>query len=1223
MASFALRAHAIGEAAQTFTVDARLYSDVAATTPLLDASTLLKVQILTQDQTCILYEESQTVNTVGSDGYFTIQVGSVTGAAKRGGNDSGNAMATVFSNTAVGVPGKLISNSSGCSYSAAAGDERFIRVQVTPSSDGITRLLTPNMALDSVPSALVAERAESVQGLLPNQLLQVGTGDLTQLNLQSVFATGNATKLNTLLSIPPANYLRVDSNNGTMPLPTLSAPTAPSAGELWYDSGVLKFYDGSNIQTLGVSGAGITSLGVGTGLTPAGTISASGTTLAVDVGTAVGQIVQVAAGGKLPTLDGSNLTNLNGTAMHSGTIGGSTAIATSGNIQTSNDVTAKRLFAQDSGVNYVGLQAPTTVTNTYSLTLPSAQGSANTILLNDGAGNLSWVSQSTGSLTSLIGTGPINITGTASVPIVGITKADTTHDGYLALADWNTFNGKLSTALASAKIWVGGAGGVAAPQTPSGDVSLTNAGAFTVTGVIGKTVSAVPTTSGQVLRYDGASWTPNFVAMTDLRSTVTGTNQFASSCTSSQTLTYNSVGDVMSCQNITIGASNFSAQATNTFLAAPNGSTGAPTFRTIASADLPSGIATAGTYTAVTVDTYGRVTAGTNPTTLSGFGITDAIKNGGQTGAVTAGPSDANSLTLQTSGSSRVTISTAGNVGIATSSPNTTLDLNGALSVRGMATAPAISPAGQGRIYFDSATNTFQVSQNNAAFTPLATVGAAQTFTSDITMSGSGTGLNVTTNETVGGTLGVSGLTTLSGGATVAANQALSMASGTGQFSQTYSGTSTAHTITGTVSGNLMDLTSTSNAAVSGDRALNIAVSGVNPSSVTRYGVYSDVVATGPSSTNVGGYFSASGASNNYGLIVANGNVGIGTTTPSVALDVNGGIRPGSSTVVTTCNATTEGTQRYNYTTHGVEFCNGTSWTIMQVGTCSQYSPTFSFNNLTNQSTSTLVTSNIIQITGLNCVVPVQISGAGSPMFRICQDAACATVIQSWTSSPASIQVNQYLQVEQTTPAAGGASYSANVIIGGGASVWSAGTTGSCAGLPSTPPPIGTVCADGTVYAGTSPDGGVPMFTTRCDYNLSWNGVTCAGSALTLAWDNYTGTYTATSKTSAVTGQANTIALAGFTTGGGYADAPYTAAQDCNSMSTSGITQGSGNWYLPSKNELAVLYTNATSIGNFTTNNYWSSSEYNNSYAWTQTFSTGIQTNYGKFNAYYVRCVRR
>lgn len=41
--------------------------------------------------------------------------------------------------------------------------------------------------------------------------------------------------------------------------------------------------------------------------------------------------------------------------------------------------------------------------------------------------------------------------------------------------------------------------------------------------------------------------------------------------------------------------------------------------------NLKSGIVTAGTYFKTTVDTYGRVTAGTNPTTLSGFGITDGV----------------------------------------------------------------------------------------------------------------------------------------------------------------------------------------------------------------------------------------------------------------------------------------------------------------------------------------------------------------------------------------------------------------------------------------------------------------------------------------------------------------------------------------------------------------------------------------------------------------------
>lgn len=45
------------------------------------------------------------------------------------------------------------------------------------------------------------------------------------------------------------------------------------------------------------------------------------------------------------------------------------------------------------------------------------------------------------------------------------------------------------------------------------------------------------------------------------------------------------------------------------------------------SATLANSGVTAGTYRSVTVDTKGRVTAGTNPTTLAGYGITDAISS--------------------------------------------------------------------------------------------------------------------------------------------------------------------------------------------------------------------------------------------------------------------------------------------------------------------------------------------------------------------------------------------------------------------------------------------------------------------------------------------------------------------------------------------------------------------------------------------------------------------
>jgi len=56
------------------------------------------------------------------------------------------------------------------------------------------------------------------------------------------------------------------------------------------------------------------------------------------------------------------------------------------------------------------------------------------------------------------------------------------------------------------------------------------------------------------------------------------------------------------------------------------------------------------------------------------------------------------------------------------------------------------------------------------------------------------------------------------------------------------------------------------------------------------------------------------------------GNVGIGTNTPQTALDVNGAIKIGSQP---TCNAATEGTQRYNSSIKNMEFCDGTYWNVI------------------------------------------------------------------------------------------------------------------------------------------------------------------------------------------------------------------------------------------------------------------------------------------------------
>ncbi len=67
---------------------------------------------------------------------------------------------------------------------------------------------------------------------------------------------------------------------------------------------------------------------------------------------------------------------------------------------------------------------------------------------------------------------------------------------------------------------------------------------------------------------------------------------------------------------------------------------------------------------------------------------------------------------------------------------------------------------------------------------------------------------------------------------------------------------------------------------------------------------------------------------------------------------------------------------------------------------------------------------------------------------------------------------------------------------------------------------------------------------------------------------------------------------------------------------------GYSDWYLPSKDELNLLYLNRTLIGGFQSSFYWSSSECDENSAWLQFFSNGVQFKYEKNGTYHVRAVR-
>ena len=66
-----------------------------------------------------------------------------------------------------------------------------------------------------------------------------------------------------------------------------------------------------------------------------------------------------------------------------------------------------------------------------------------------------------------------------------------------------------------------------------------------------------------------------------------------------------------------------------------------------------------------------------------------------------------------------------------------------------------------------------------------------------------------------------------------------------------------------------------------------------------------------------------------------------------------------------------------------------------------------------------------------------------------------------------------------------------------------------------------------------------------------------------------------------------------------------------------------GDWYLPSKYELNLLYQQRSAVGGFSNVNYWSSSEVNGIYAWIQSFATGVQSSFGdKATFRYMREIR-
>jgi hypothetical protein len=156
-----------------------------------------------------------------------------------------------------------------------------------------------------------------------------------------------------------------------------------------------------------------------------------------------------------------------------------------------------------------------------------------------------------------------------------------------------------------------------------------------------------------------------------------------------------------------------------------------------------------------------------------------------------------------------------------------------------------------------------------------------------------------------------------------------------------------------------------------------------------------------------------------------------------------------------------------------------------------------------------------------------------------------------------------------------------------------------------------------THYIGESYGGGIVFYV----YDNGQHGLIAATADQSsgIRWYGGSNTITRASADGVGAGKANTTIIIANQ---GPIDGAAFAATVCNeySVTVGGVTYG--DWYLPSKFELNLLYLQKSVVGGFANTGYWSSTEDGSSFAWGQYFLDGDQGGKLKDYTHPVRAVR-
>ncbi len=375
-------------------------------TPEVDPSVQFKIQIYTPGtENCLMYEERQTKDLSASLGAFSITINDGSGARV---DTSGFQLDQIFANrsgSTLTFPGGTCS--IGTTYNPSAADGRKFTVSFKDSTMATWEPL-PAQSINFAPSAI---EAYQVGGFPSSSLLRVENGAGPQ-NVASL-TPAQAAALVALSNGSSTAYVQSGSNGAS--LPSFAAnPASPAAGQVWYDSvgKVVKYYDGTSVQTVGSGGA------------------------------------------------------VSGNSITSGTIGGSTSMNTTGTVtaasvsSTTDSTNALRLF-ENTNTHKVTVTVPASLAADYALQLPgAAPTTTNQFLVSSTAGVTSWSSNMVIDATGNVGIGttapqyPLDISRAAVAStdtLFRLTNTGTMGDNLASFAETanssavNVVNGGLTT----------------------------------------------------------------------------------------------------------------------------------------------------------------------------------------------------------------------------------------------------------------------------------------------------------------------------------------------------------------------------------------------------------------------------------------------------------------------------------------------------------------------------------------------------------------------------------------------------------------------------------------------------------------------------------------------------------------------------------------------------------------------------------------------------------